>query len=491
VANGSRRHLRSSLAWGLALAALVLSASLLTDALRSDPQSVSVALVLLAFAAAASGVVLNWRLGRAHSLALRDPLTGLPNRVLLDDRIEQALRRSRRSLEPFTVIVVDLNGFKDVNDVRGHRAGDAVLKTLARRFEAILRESDTVARVGGDEFVVVSMGTGTDEDAVVLVGRLRHALRRPFNVDGGSVEIDGSIGWAIFPDDGSTPDELVARADGQMYATKRDTIDETAFLRRGVDAGVVRDLESALERKELLVVYQPIIDLRSGATRSAEALIRRVLPGRELVPPAEFVPHVERTPLVRELTFVVLEDALRAAALWRSAGHHLGVSVNVPYRLVDDAQFAERLSGMLRTAELETTPLTLEIVPAGPSAGMQLDDDVLRGLRSLGVRLSLDDCGRAASFAALRVLSLDELKIDAAFVHGVGRNAADGALVAGMIEIGHALGLEVVAEGVETREAWHALADQGCDYAQGFYVSGPRPAEELSDWLRDSWPAVA
>jgi EAL domain-containing protein (putative c-di-GMP-specific phosphodiesterase class I) len=122
---------------------------------------------------------------------------------------------------------------------------------------------------------------------------------------------------------------------------------------------------------------------------------------------------------------------------------------------------------------------------------MQLDDDVLRGLRSLGVRLSLDDCGRAASFAALRVLSLDELKIDAAFVHGVGRNAADGALVAGMIEIGHALGLEVVAEGVETREAWHALADQGCDFAQGFYVSGPRPAEELSDWLRDSWPAVA
>ena len=491
MANGSRRHLRSTLAWGLALAALVLSASLVTEALRSDPDTVSAALVMLAFGAAASGVVLNLRVGRAHSLALRDPLTGLPNRVLLDDRIEQALRRSRRSLEPFTVIVVDLDGFKDVNDVRGHRAGDDVLKMLARRFEAILRESDTVARVGGDEFIVVSMGTGTDEDAVTLVGRLRHALRRPFTVEGGTVEIDGSIGWAIFPDDGATPDELLARADGQMYATKRDTSDDAALLRRGVDAGVVRDLESALERKELLVVYQPIIDLRDGSTRAAEALIRRVLPSRELVLPAEFVPHVERTPVVRALTFAVLEDALRAVELWRSAGHNLGVAVNVPYRLVDDLQFAEQLSTMLRGLELESSPLTLEIVPAGPSAGAQLDDDVLQSLRSLGVRLSLDDCGRAASFAALRVLPLDELKIDAAFVHDVGRSAADGALVAGLIDIGHRLGLEVVAEGVETREAWHYLAERGCDYAQGFYVANPRPANELTDWLRERWPAVA
>ena len=469
----------------------MLSASLLTEALRSDPETASAALVVVAFAAAASGVVLNVRVGRAHFLALRDPLTGLPNRVLLDDRIEQALRRSRRSLEPFTVIVVDLDGFKDVNDVRGHRAGDDVLKTLAKRFEAILRESDTVARIGGDEFVVVSMGTGTEEDAVTLVGRLRHALRRPFNVEGGSVEIDGSIGWAVFPDDGATTDELLSRADGQMYETKRDTLDDTAFLRRGVDAGVVRDLESALERKELLVVYQPIIDLRSGRARSAEALIRRVLPSKELVLPAEFVPHVERTPVVRELTFAVLEDALRAVELWRSAGHDLGVAVNVPYRLVDDPQFAERLSGILRGVALESSWLTLEIVPAGPSAGTQLDEDILRSLRALGVRLSLDDCGRAASFAALRVLPLDEMKIDAAFVHGVGQSGADRALAAGMIDIGHELGLEVVAEGVETRAAWHYLAGRGCDFAQGFYVASPRPAGELTDWLRESWPAVA
>ena len=487
----SKRHLRSTLAWGIFLAALVLGASALAEGLRENPGAAAAALVAFALAAASGGVVLNWKLERAHVRALHDPLTGLPNRALLEDRVEQALRRSRRSREPFTVIAVDLDGFKDVNDVRGHHAGDDVLRTLARRFEAILRESDTVARVGGDEFVVVSMGTGTDEAAAALVRRLRHALRLPFLVDGATVEIDGSIGWAVYPEDGATADELLARADGHMYATKRDSIDDTAYLRRGVEAGVIRDLETALARKELLVVYQPIIELQTGAVHAAEALIRRVLPGRELVPPAEFVPHVERAPVVRELTFVVVEEALRAAEIWSKAGHSIGVAVNVPYRLLDDPQFADGLTTVLRGVDLEVTPLTLDVVPAGPSAGAELDDDVLGQFHDLGVRLSLDDGGRAASFAALRVLQLDELKIDATFVHGLGRSATDAALVAGMIDIGHALGLEVVAEGVETRDAWHTLAEWGCDYAQGFYVAGPRPAVELGEWLEARWPAVA
>ncbi len=477
--------------WALCLATLVLVSSLLTAVFRETPDYVIAALVICAFIAAAVGVLLNWRLESAHSEALRDPLTGLPNRVLLDDRIEQALRRSRRSGEPFTLIAVDLDGFKDVNDVRGHRAGDAVLKTLARRFEAIVREADTVARVGGDEFVVLSIGTGSDELAGALVGRLRNALRRPFRVDGTAVEIDGSIGWAVYPDDGSTSTDLLARADGQMYATKRDTIDESMLLRRGIDAGIVRDVESALEQNELLVVYQPILDLATGTPRSAEALIRRVLPDGGLVPPAEFVPHVERTPLVRELTFLVVADALGSAQQWAEAGHELGVSINVPYRLLDDPQFADGLGTMLRSYDLAPPTVTLEVVPAGPGAGMQLDEEKLARFAALGVRLSLDDAGRAASFAALRVLPLDELKIDVGFVHGLGKSDIDAALVRGMIDIGHALGLQVVAEGVETREAWSILADWGCDFAQGFYVASPRTAEELVEWLRASWPAVA
>ena len=477
--------------WAVCLAALVLVSSFFTALFRETPNYIIAVLLVCAFVAATAGVVLNWRLGRAHSQALRDPLTGLPNRALLDDRMEQAFRRSRRSGEPFTLIVIDLDGFKDVNDVRGHRAGDLVLKALARRFEAIIREMDTVARVGGDEFVVLSIGTGSDDRAGALVGRIRNALRRPFRVDGASVEIDGSIGWAVFPDDGLTAEELLARADGQMYATKRDTGDDSVMLRRGVDVSVVRDVEAALKRNELLVVYQPILNLATGAPHSAEALIRRVLPDGGLIPPAEFIPHVERTPLVRELTFLVVADALSSAQLWSAAGHNLGVSINIPYRLLDDPQFADGLAELLRTVDPKAPQVTLEVVPAGPGAGTQVDEDVLSRFNALGVRLSLDDGGRAASFAALRVLPLDELKIDVGFVHGLGKSATDAALVRGMIDIGHALGLEVVAEGVETRTAWSVLAEWGCDYAQGFYVASPRGADELIDWLAASWPAVA
>ena len=235
----------------------------------------------------------------------------------------------------------------------------------------------------------------------------------------------------LFPDDGATGEELLARADGQMYATKRDTSDESVLITRGIDAGIVRDVEHALERNELIVVYQPILDLASGTPRSAEALIRRVLPDGGLVAPAEFVPHVERTPLVRELTYLVVADALASAQLWASKGHELGVAVNIPYRLLDDPQFAEGLSSMLRSHELDPQKVTLEVVPAGPGAGTQVDEDVLARFDALGVRLSLDDAGRAASFAALRVLPLDELKIDVSFVHGLGKSARDAALSAG------------------------------------------------------------
>jgi diguanylate cyclase (GGDEF)-like protein len=296
--------------------------------------------------------------------------------MLLDDRIGQAIARTRRTHEPFAVVVVDLDNFKDVNDVRGHGAGDQVLRALARRFQAAVRASDTVARVGGDEFVkfvIFSPDTRDDDQAAVLVGRLRHALRQPFTIEGTTIEVDGSIGWAIAPDDGTTSDELLARADGRMYATKRDTVDDSLLLRRGVDAGIVRDVEAALEHNELVVLYQPILDLRTGEPRSAEALVRRLLPDRALLPPANFVPHVERTPLVRELTFIVIADALRSAAMWREAGHELDVAVNVPYRLLDDAQFADGVLGLLRSSGAEPSTLMLERTPVSASPSTTVD----------------------------------------------------------------------------------------------------------------------
>jgi EAL domain-containing protein (putative c-di-GMP-specific phosphodiesterase class I) len=194
---------------------------------------------------------------------------------------------------------------------------------------------------------------------------------------------------------------------------------------------------------------------------------------------------------VRELTYLVVADALDSAQQWSKAGHDLGVSISVPYRLLDDSQFADGLAEILRSVDPTSPQVTLEVVPAGPGAGSEVDEEILGRFDAMGVRLSLDDAGRAASFAALRVLPLDELKIDVGFVHGLGRSATDAALVRGMIDIGHALGLTVVAEGVETRDAWNVLHEWGCDFGQGFYVASPRRAEELIEWLGASWPAVA
>ena len=461
------------------------------ELVRQERLSAALAVGLtLALWAGLATMLLARQIQVAHDLALRDALTGLPNRALLHDRIDQALARSRRTQEPFALLVVDLDGFKGVNDVRGHEAGNQVLQTIGRRLESVVRATDTVARVGGDEFVVLSLGTAEDEEAAALVGRMRQALRRPYSVEGGLVEIDASIGWAIFPQDGLEPVDLLARADGQMYATKRDTSQEDALsTARSVDRGVIRDLESALERGQVVVHYQPIVDLRSGEVRGAEALVRRAHPDR-LVSPSEFMPHVEQTPLVRALTLAVAADALQRLEEWDSAGHELGVSVNVPYRMIDDPELVQGLAALLEETEIESHRLTLDIVPSGPGAGSELDRFVVDRLRSLGLRLSLDDLGRAASVAAIRTLPLDQVKIDAMFLHDAGRGGRSDAIVRSLVELSHRLGLETVAEGVESRLAWEAAAMLGCDFAQGFYLGHPMPPDKLSEWLAGTWPVV-
>jgi diguanylate cyclase len=480
---------------GALIAAAGAGAAVLGGAItveESSPAALALVLGVAALAAALVVTRLRQRASWAESLALRDPLTGLPNRALLDDRLDQALERSRRTPESFALMVVDLDGFKEVNDIRGHDAGDQVLQSVARRLESVVRASDTVARVGGDEFVVLSLGTGAEEEASALVGRLRHALRRPYRVEGSVVEMDASIGWAIFPSDGATPEELLGRADTQMFATKRDSNDDSGLARRGsLDAGIVREFEAALEQGEVVVHYQPVIDLCSGAVVGVESLVRRRHPERGLLAPAEFVPHVERTPLIRELTLHVIAESLATASRWALVTGDLRVSVNVPYRSIDDDVLAEGIIGLVHTTGFRPELLTLEVVPSGPGAGAELDRDVLERLTRRGIRLSIDDFGRASSLAAMRVLPLTEAKIDAGFVRGLGRGGTDEAIVRNLIGLAHDLGLETVAEGVETRVAWDAVATMGCDRAQGYYIQPPLTADELGEWLSTSWPAVA
>ncbi len=477
---------------GPAVAALVIGIGVIAgfELVRREDISAALAVGLtLALWAGFATFLLGRQIQIAHALSLRDPLTGLPNRALLNDRIDQALARSNRTQEPFALFVIDLDGFKGVNDVRGHEAGNQVLRTIARRLETAVRATDTVARVGGDEFVVLSLGTSEDDEAAALVGRMRQALRRPYAVDGGHVEIDASIGWALFPQDGLDPMDLIAQADGQMYATKRDTSQESAVPNRTADRGVIRDLESALERGQVVVHYQPIVDLNSGGVHAAEALVRRAHPDR-LVSPSEFIPHIEQTPLARALTLAVAADALRRVDEWHAAGFRIDVAVNVPYRLIDDPALVLGLEQLLDASHVDPQRLTLEVVPSGPGAGSEIDRLVVKRLRNLGLRLSLDDRGRASSVAAIRMLPLDQVKIDAMFLHDVGRGGRSDAIVASLVELAHRLGLETVAEGVENRIAWEAAASLGCDYAQGFYLGHPMPAGKLIEWLSGTWPVV-
>jgi diguanylate cyclase len=484
------RGFSAAFASGLMASAAVVAGALAMR--RSNVEGIVIVSAAAALLAAILALRLTARVRAAESLALKDTLTGLPNRALLDDRIEQALQRARRTADAFALLVVDLDGFKEVNDIRGHDAGDQVLKSIARRLESVVRASDTVARVGGDEFVVLSIGTRTKDEAAALVGRLRDSLRRPYRVDGGIVEIDASIGWALFPTDGATQEELLGRADVKMFATKRDSGDGSSATRRGsLDAGIVREFESALSGNQIVVHYQPVLDLRTGAVYGVEALVRRHHPHRGLLAPVEFVPHIERTPLIRALTLHVVAEALRNAHRWREQTGEMRVSVNVPYRTIDDPDLADGIIGLLETTGTPPGMLTLEVVPSGPGAEAELDRGVLNRLTQEGVRLSLDDFGRASSLAALRVLPLAEAKIDANFIHRLKRGDTNEAIVRTLVGLAHDLGLEAVAEGVETRAAWNLLAEIGCDRAQGFYVQRALSNEKLTEWLNESWPAVA
>ena len=486
---GTRGYVNACVA-GAATTSAVLAGA---GAIRwSNGGALALALAASTIAAVFLTLRLSGRARAAESLALRDPLTGLPNRALLDDRLEQALHRARRTASSFALMVIDLDGFKEVNDIRGHDAGDRVLQSIARRLQSVVRASDTIARVGGDEFVVVSLETETEVEATALVNRIRQALRRPYTVDGGVVEIGASIGWAIFPDDGASPEELLGRADEQMFVTKRDSSDDSAITRRGtLDAGIVREFETALRHKEVVVHYQPIVDVRTGAVAAVEALVRRRHPVRGLLAPAEFLSHVERTPLIRTLTLHVVAEAIAETRTWPSEWGPIGVAVNVPYKSVDDVALTDGILEILASTNTPPEMLTLEVSASGPGAGVELDHEMVEMLIRTGVRLSLDDFGRAASLAGLRALPLAEVKIDGGFVRGVGRNEVDEAIVRNLLALADELELHTVAKGVETRDAWHALARLGCNRAQGFYLQRPLPATELTDWLANSWPAVA
>ena len=431
--------------------------------------------------------------------ALHDGLTGLPNRALLRDRAEQALRALAREGTPLALLLLDLDRFKWVNDTLGHQTGDALLREVAARLGGATRAADTVARLGGDEFAVLLPEAGAD-GAARVAGALRRTLDRPVVLGDRAVQVEASVGGALAPAHGGDPDALLRAADVAMYAAKRGRrgyalYDPAQERGDGGRLGRVAALREAIARGALEVHYQPTVGVppgrgtpppsgRGAGVAWVEALVRWPDGRGRLTPPGEFVPLAEETGLIVPLTRWVLGEALRQCGAWERAGLRCGVAVNLSAWDLRDAGTLGTVEGLLAGAGLGPERLGLEITESALLGEDARGRGALERLRGRGVRVALDDFGTGyASLAYLRELPVDELKVDRSFVRRLGEDATDAAIVGAIVALGHALGLEVVAEGVETAAAWEALARLGCDLAQGYYLSRPLPAAGLARWL--------
>jgi diguanylate cyclase (GGDEF)-like protein len=416
----------------------------------------------------------------AH-LALHDDLTGLPNRARLGAQLDELLEPERES-RPFAVLFIDLDGFKEVNDTLGHHRGNELLIEVAARLQASRGPGDLVARLGGDEFAIVSENTPDAQSALAFADRLGAVMAELFEVAGISLEPQASIGIALAPQHGTSRDELLRCADIAMYAAKRLRAPQV-FARELDDNSTVRlamtgELRRALERHELVVYYQPQFDLGAGRVRSAEALVRWRHPSQGLLAPDRFLAAIERAGLTRRLTRYVLDEALQQLRVWRENGIDVGLAVNVSAKDLSDPLFPDEIALALDEHGIEPSALELEVTEDVLVLDSVRADRRLERLVEHGVRIAIDDFGIGySSLRQLKSLPAQVLKIDRSFVSGMDADPRDAAIVRSTIGLAHDLGLEVVAEGVETPEHVRRLREAGCDIAQGYHLGMPLPSE--------------
>ena len=421
--------------------------------------------------------------------ALHDPLTGLPNRTFLRERLEETIRAGEREMKPCTVLLLDLDGFKSVNDSLGHPAGDRVLQQVGQRVRSVLRKADTVARYGGDEFAIVPWGATDVPRAVLIAEKILHAMDKRFAIDDQPVTITASIGIAVFPEHAEDAEALMRRADVAMYAAKRARSGFSVYSadQEGGENGdrvpLIGKLRYAIDQFELLLHYQPIVSAVDGRPSKVEALVRWGHPSHGLLPPDDFIPSAEQTNLIQPLTAWVLNEAIGQVHAWAKAGIDIGVSVNLSARNLLDDEFPETVAQLLRTWQVPPEKLSLEITERTIIATEA--EETLKRLHAIGVEISVDDFGTGySSLTYLKRLPVREIKIDKSFVIDMATNWDGAAIVRSTIDLGHNLGLRVVAEGVEDERAEDLLRQYGCDFIQGFYVSRPAAPAPLGPWLR-------
>lgn len=430
--------------------------------------------------------------------ATHDALTGLPNRVLLQDRLGQALTAAARPGTMVAVLLLDLDRFKEVNDTFGHAYGDGLLSQVAERLSATLRGSDTAARLGGDEFAILAVGLTDDDDIGQVAGRVQAALDEPFCVDGVVLDVEASIGVAVAPSHGDTVEDLLRCADVAMYTAKAGKLgvaryDPAQDQHTPARLALLGDLRRALDVEDQLALhYQPQVDIVTGELVGVEALLRWTRPGVGPVPPGEFIPIAEGTSLIHKLTSYVLDGAVEQTCRWLQAGYRIPVAVNLSTRCLLDQGLPGQVERLLTLHGVPAELLRLEITESAIMADPARAISVLESLARQGIRLSIDDFGTGySSMSYLRRLPVDELKVDRSFVTDMRLADGDALLVRSVIELGHNLGLHIVAEGVEDADTLTALGDLGCDIAQGYHLARPMPASALDDWLVSTRPRSA
>lgn len=423
--------------------------------------------------------------------AMYDTLTDLPNRSLFQDRLKHALEAARRDPSPLAVFLIDVVRLREVNDILGHSAGDLVLQEVSNRLKQTIRESDTVARMGGDEFAI-ALPTVSIEHASVVAGKIQKQMEQPIVIEDVSLEIEAAIGIALYPEHGDEPAMLLQQADIAMHVAKNEAKgfsiynpeDNPYSLRR---LRLIGELRKAIEQKKLVLYYQPKIDLMSGQVVSVEALARWPHPVEGMVPPGDFIPMVEQSGLIRPFTLWVLEEAIAQLKTWSEMDVDLSIAVNLSTRNLLDSELPGNITKLLKTYNVRPEHISLEVTESAVMSQPETALKVLTQLDEMGLKLSIDDFGTGySSLAYLKKLPVHELKIDQSFVFGLTSNDDDAVIVHSTIELARNMGLYVVAEGVEDQDTLDTLTKLKCDICQGYHISRPLPSEELEAWLSTS-----